>query len=76
MKELIAKTDNLGIKLPLSENTAGLFESLKVGEHTFANRFAVQPMEGCDCANDGTPQELTLHRYLRFAKRWFRNVMV
>ena len=67
MKELIAKTDNLGIKLPLSEKTAGLFKPLTVGEHIFANRFAVQPMEGCDCAHDGTPQELTLHRYLRFA---------
>ena len=67
MKELKAKIDELGIKIPLSENISKLFTPMTVGNHVFANRFVVQPMEGCDCASDGTPSELTLQRYHRFA---------
>ncbi len=32
------------------------------------NRWAVLPMEGWDCAADGTPSELTRRRWLRFAE--------
>ena len=32
------------------------------------NRIAIQPMEGCDGAADGKPDELTLRRYDKFAK--------
>ena len=66
-KDLKSKTEELGVTLPFSTNLKGLFEELKVGSRVFANRFAVQPMEGCDCEADGTPTDLTKRRYHRFA---------
>ncbi len=35
---------------------------------TIANRVVFQPMEGCDCHEDGRPGELTVRKYLRFAE--------
>jgi len=35
---------------------------------TAPNRFAVQPMEGCDARGDGAPEELTFRRYKRYAR--------
>ena len=32
------------------------------------NRVVLQPMEGCDCMEDGTPGELTREKYLRAAR--------
>ncbi len=32
------------------------------------NRVVFQPMEGCDCNEDGSPSELTRRKYLRFAE--------
>ena len=39
-----------------------LFENI-----TIANRVVFQPMEGCDCREDGTPGELTAQKYMRAA---------
>ena len=60
-----------GVPLELSDDLGPLFEPLDVPRpggdpFTVGNRLAVQPMEGCDCTADGTPDELTLRRYRRF----------
>lgn len=54
-------------QLPFSTNTQVLAQPLTIGPHTFANRLAIQPMEGADSTLDGTPDELTHRRYRRFA---------
>ncbi|MCL2404716.1 MAG: flavin oxidoreductase/NADH oxidase [Defluviitaleaceae bacterium] len=53
--------------LPFSSNTGILAQPLTVGAHTFPNRLAIQPMEGCDSTTDGTPGELSFRRYRRYA---------
>ncbi len=45
-----------------------LARPVRVGPFTAANSIAIQPMEGCDGALDGTPGELTWRRYQRFAR--------
>jgi len=54
--------------LPLSEDLSVLSEEFTQGGITYKNRFAIQPMEGCDGTMDGAPDELTIRRYERFAK--------
>lgn len=41
---------------------------LTVGCYTLANRVVFQPMEGCDCEEDGRPSALTREKYLRAAR--------
>ena len=43
-------------------------EEIRVGAHIFQNRVVLQPMEGCDCDEDGTPSELTREKYIKAAK--------
>ena len=31
------------------------------------NRIVFQPMEGCDCNEDGSPGELTIKKYIKAA---------
>ncbi len=57
----------LGVKLPLDGNTDVLKAPLMIGAHTAHNRIALQPMEGTDGTECGSPGELTRRRYLRFA---------
>ena len=54
--------------LPVSEDTAILAQSLRVGNVTIPNRLACQAMEGCDGTATGEPDVLTMRRYDRFAK--------
>ncbi len=42
--------------------------SIKIGSRIFPNRVVLQPMEGCDCHEDGSPSELTVEKYIRAAK--------
>src|ERR1035438_6985392 len=44
-----------------------LARPVRVGAFTVGNSIAIQPMEGCDGTLDGSPGELTLRRYERFA---------
>jgi len=65
--------------LPLNEDVSPLFKTLQIGQLTAANRIALQPMEGTDGLEDGTPGELTWRRYERFARGgagliWFEAV--
>ena len=76
VQEMAEKT---GAFLPLNEDVSPLFQPQQIGKHTVANRIALQPMEGTDGLEDGTPGELTWRRYERFAKGgagliWFEAV--
>lgn len=64
------KTENtqLNANLSYTDDLSVLSSPLEIGGKTFANRLACQAMEGCDGNADGTPAELTLRRYDRFAK--------
>jgi 2,4-dienoyl-CoA reductase (NADPH2) len=59
--------DQLGINLPFSDDIRILFSPLDVAGRRLPNRFAVQPLEGCDAEPDGAPGSLTFRRYRRFA---------
>ncbi len=68
-----------GVTLPYSENLSVLAQPLQIGAHTAQNRFAFQPMEGTDAADNGSPSTLTSRRYHRFAEGgvgliWFEAV--
>ncbi|MFO7956254.1 MAG: FAD-dependent oxidoreductase [Candidatus Brocadiia bacterium] len=67
LDDLLSKLDELDIELPVSENFDRLAEPVQMGDRRAPNRFAIQPMEGCDCTGEGAPGELTRRRYLRFA---------
>ena len=43
-------------------------ESIKIGNKIFPNRVVLQPMEGCDCQEDGSPSELTIEKYNKAAR--------
>ena len=45
-----------------------LSRSLTVGNYKIENRVVFQPMEGCDCNEDGSPHQLTIDKYLRAAR--------
>ncbi len=68
VREIQAKADEIGVTLPLSEKTDILFTPVDMQALHFENRFVIQPMEGCDASEDGTPSALTRRRYERFAK--------
>jgi len=41
---------------------------IKVGNTRICNRVVLQPMEGCDCNDDGSPSELTINKYKNAAR--------
>ena len=45
-----------------------LNEKLQFGGKLLPNRICFQPMEGCDCVEDGTPGELTVSKYMKAAR--------
>lgn len=66
-EELLEKAQNLGLRLPFQEDVTPLLKPFPLAGKWVPNRMAVHPMEGFDAAPDGSPSELTLRRYLRFA---------
>ena len=62
------QNDALGLDLPFAEDVSILGQELKVGNKVIPNRLACQAMEGCDGTPGGSPDELTIRRYDRFAK--------
>ncbi len=58
---------SLSLDMPMQEDVSILDQALKIGPLTAPNRLAVNPMEGADGDSDGSPCELTLRRYKRFA---------
>ena len=66
-QEVEEKAKSLGIKFPYAENVSALNKPLPLHSKILHNRFVVQPIEGCDALADGSPSEMTLRRYDRFA---------
>ena len=67
LEDLAADIGRLGLDIPLTEDLSPLARPLECGPFRLPNRFVVLPMEGCDGAADGAPDELTFRRYRRFA---------
>jgi 2,4-dienoyl-CoA reductase-like NADH-dependent reductase (Old Yellow Enzyme family) len=61
----------LGLAMPCDDIVAGgpaspLGAALQVGPFSIGNRFAIQPMEGWDCLEDGRPSDNTIRRWRNF----------
>lgn len=81
LEDLIADAQAQGLSLNFSTNLKLLKKEVKVGDVVIPNSMAIHPMEGCDGKADGTPDELTVRRYERFARGgagllWFEAVAV
>jgi 2,4-dienoyl-CoA reductase (NADPH2) len=62
------KFRNLGLDIPVSQDLGLLQKSINIKNITIPNRLSIQPMEGFDAYDDGSPGELTLRRYKRYAE--------
>lgn len=71
IEALREELSQLGLSLPIDEDFSILGEPVTIGPHQTPNRFVVQPMEGFDAADDGTPGELSFRRYRRYAQGGF-----
>jgi 2,4-dienoyl-CoA reductase-like NADH-dependent reductase (Old Yellow Enzyme family) len=71
LDQLRAEIERLGLKLPIAEDLSVLSTPLTIAGRPMPNRFSVQPMEGFDAHPDGSPGELTLRRYRRYASGGF-----
>lgn len=67
-KDFLSERDRLGLDIPFNNDISVLADPVKIGSKSAPNRLACQAMEGCDGTADGSPDELTLRRYDRFAK--------
>jgi 2,4-dienoyl-CoA reductase (NADPH2) len=80
-EELISKAMELGFELPFADDINALLTTVTIGDHNISNRLVIQPMEGYDSAEDGSPSDLTRRRYFRYAEGgsgivWFEAVAV
>jgi 2,4-dienoyl-CoA reductase (NADPH2) len=66
--ELINKAVALGFELPFQDDISILFSPVKIEGRTVTNRIVVQPMEGYDSTDNGSPSDLTMRRYMRYAR--------
>ena len=64
---LLKKANELGIELPFTDDISSLFNPCLIEDFLVPNRLVVQPMEGYDSTPDGSPSELTIRRYHRYA---------
>lgn len=67
-EEFTSQRDELKLNIPFAEDVSVLGTPVQIGKKTVPNRLACQAMEGCDGTADGSPDELTIRRYDRFAK--------
>ncbi len=58
----------LGLEIPLEPEVRELLLPAEIAGRKVGNRFVVHPMEGCDGTLDGRPDEITYHRWGRFAR--------
>ena len=70
-----------GLSIPLADDITPLARKHEIAGKTVHNRIVYQPMEGCDGTADGSPDELTIRRYKRFAEGgpgivWFEAVAI
>ena len=45
-----------------------IHQPITIGTYTLPNRVVLQPMEGCDCTEDGSPTKLTCKKYKQAAR--------
>lgn len=69
------------MELPVEKDMASLKLPLTIGRKTIPNRICIQPLEGFDSNDDGSPTELVHRRYARFAHSgaglvWFESASV
>jgi 2,4-dienoyl-CoA reductase-like NADH-dependent reductase (Old Yellow Enzyme family) len=81
LQQLKEECDGLNLQLCLSDKVDIFKKTVDVNGFTIPNSIAFHPMEGCDGKLDGSPDELTIRRYKRFAKGgagliWFEAVAV
>ena len=62
-----SENELLGANLPYASDLTILGSSFTLGNKAIPNRLVCQAMEGCDGTTDGSPDELTIRRYHRFA---------
>ncbi|HLV10604.1 MAG TPA: NADH:flavin oxidoreductase, partial [Halanaerobiales bacterium] len=67
LEELKSDIEKWNLDCPIDEEPGILQEEIKLRDKVIPNRFAIHPMEGADANLDGTPGELTLRRYQRYA---------
>lgn len=60
--------DRLGLAIPLESDIRESLKPGRIGKRAVGNRFVIHPMEGCDGTLDGRPDEITYHRWGRFAR--------
>lgn len=65
---LEAEIARLKLPIRLEPDIKKALEPTEVGGRRIGNRFVVHPMEGCDGKLDGRPDEITYHRWGRFAR--------
>lgn len=67
LEDLRSEVGRLGVDMTFEEHIEALAQPAQLGQRRIGNRFAIHPMEGCDAAPDGSPGELTVRRWHRFA---------
>ncbi len=70
-----------GMNLPVQESLEALKKPLHLAVYTLSNRICIQPLEGYDSHEDGSPSALVHRRYGRFARSgaglvWFESAAV
>jgi len=67
LEDLKNELNRLSIPLPISLDTKNMSETIQSKHLIIPNRLSIQPMEGFDAKLNGSPSELTLRRYKRYA---------
>jgi 2,4-dienoyl-CoA reductase-like NADH-dependent reductase (Old Yellow Enzyme family) len=60
--------DRLKLLIPLESQIRESLKPGKIAHRTVGNRYVIHPMEGCDGTLEGRPDEITYHRWGRFAR--------
>lgn len=68
LSQLEDKIKELGLEIPISKDISVLRTKKAFLDAFIPNRLAIQPMEGFDAKKNGSPSDLTLRRYRRYAK--------
>jgi len=68
LEDLKKECERLGVRLNFSTNMKLFERKVNINGLVTPNSIAFHPMEGCDGTKEGSPAELTMRRYQRFAK--------
>ena len=68
LEEFSAYLKKENIDIGFAEGSAAMAAKCEHNGRTIGNRWAILPMEGWDCTDDGSPSDYTRRRWLNFAK--------